>query len=127
MVLPVIGVLMIVYRHFSAKIYRVARSKLSQLNAKLNESLQGMNIIQAFRQERRMRKEFGDINQQYYLAERGSISLNSLLLRPAVYSVYLLALIIVLVFFGVSSIGGGLVKIGVLYAFVNYLDRFFER
>lgn len=124
-ILPIIVVLMIVYRHYSAKIYRVARRKLSQLNAKLNESLQGMNIIQALRQEGRMKKEFGDINQQYYMAERGSIKLNSLLLRPAVYSVYLLALVIVLCFFGVSSLWG-MVQIGVLYAFVNYLDRFFE-
>ena len=125
-ILPIIVLLMIVYRHYSAIIYRVARSKISGLNAKLNESLQGMNIIQALRQEKRMKKEFGAINEEYYQAERGSIKLNSLLLRPAVYSVYLLALVIVLVFFGVTSLGGGLVEIGVLYAFVNYLDRFFE-
>lgn len=124
-ILPMILALMLIYRHFSSRIFRVTRQKLSQLNAKLNESLQGMNIIQALRQEKRLRKEFGGINEQFYLAERKSIKFNSLLLRPAVYSVYLFALMIVLAFFGVQSIGG-VIQIGVLYAFVNYLDRFFE-
>lgn len=125
LITPLIIAQMAVYRHFSAKVYRTTRQKLSQLNAKLNECLQGMNIIQAMRQEKRLRREFGTINQEHYLAERGAIRLNSLLLRQAVYSVYLLALIIVLAIFGVRSIGG-VIEIGTLYAFVNYLDRFFE-
>jgi len=124
-IFPLIILLMVVYRRYSSRIYRRARKKISELNAKLNESLQGMNIIQAMRQEKRMKTEFGRINQELYMAERGSIKLNSLLLRPAVYSVYLLSVIIVLCFFGVTSIAG-VVQIGVLYAFLNYLDRFFE-
>ncbi|HET6872233.1 MAG TPA: ABC transporter ATP-binding protein [Sporolactobacillaceae bacterium] len=124
-ILPIILVLMWVYRKYSSTVFRVARQKLSQLNAKLNESLQGMNLIQDMRQEPRMREEFRTINKAHYLASFKRIKLNSLLLRPAVYSVYLIALILVLSFFGVQSFTGP-VEIGVLYAFVNYLDRFFD-
>ncbi len=124
-IIPVLIALMLVYRHFSSKIYRYSREKLSQLNAKLNESLQGMNMIQAMRQENRMRKEFGEINQKHNTSLMRNIRLNSLMLRPAVFSLYLLVLIIMLSFFGIKSFNNT-VEIGVIYAFVNYLDRFFE-
>lgn len=123
--MPFILALMWGYRKLSSRVYRLTRVKLSQMNAKLNESLQGMAMIQAMRQEKRMRREFGTINQEHKSAMLQNVRLNSLLLRSAVYSVYLLGLIMILSYFGVRSLGG-VVQIGVLYAFVNYLDRFFD-
>jgi ABC-type multidrug transport system, ATPase and permease components len=123
--MPFLFALMWIYGRLSAKVYRVTRVKLSQLNAKLNESLQGMAMIQAMRQQVRMRREFGKINDEHKAAMLHSVRLNSLMLRSAVYSVYLLGLIMILSFFGIQSIGG-VIQIGVLYAFVNYLDRFFN-
>lgn len=123
--IPIILGLMKAYRYFSSKIFHVSRSQLSKLNAKLNESLQGMNIIQAMRQEKRMRKEFGEINEGYFRSILKQIKINGLLVRPAVDFIYLMTLILVLSFFGYKSFDSP-VEIGVLYAFVNYLDRFFE-
>jgi ATP-binding cassette subfamily B multidrug efflux pump len=123
--LPIIFLLMQAYRSLSSKVYHLSREKLSQLNAKLNESLQGMNIIQAMRQEKRLRKEFGQVNQEHNAALLKNIKLNGLLLRPAVDLVALLALILVLSFFGIRSFQSP-IEIGVLYAFITYLDRFFE-
>lgn len=125
LLMPTIFLLVRVYGRLSSKVYRITRVKLSQLNAKLNESLQGMAMIQAMRQQSRMRREFDRINEAHKSAMLKSVRLNSLLLRSAVYSVYLVGLMIILGFFGVQSLGG-VVKIGVLYAFINYLDRFFD-
>nr|WP_283163366.1 ABC transporter transmembrane domain-containing protein [Sporolactobacillus mangiferae] len=125
LLMPFLLVLMWVYRKLSSKIYRVTRVKLSQLNAKLNESLQGMSMIQAMRQEKRLRNEFGHINSEHKMALLQSVRLNSLMLRSAVYSVYLIGLMMILSFFGIQSFDH-VVKIGVLYAFINYLDRFFD-
>lgn len=124
-VVPIILLLMKTYRHFSTKIFHLSRKKLSQLNTKLNESLQGMNIIQAMRQEKRLRKEFGKINNEHYEANIKNIKINSLLVRPAVDLLYFLTLVLILNFFGIKSFDSA-VEIGVLYAFLNYLDRFFE-
>ncbi|WP_442853973.1 ABC transporter ATP-binding protein [Bacillus sp. FJAT-18017] len=123
--LPVIFAVIILYRKYSSRYYLDMRERLSQLNAKLSESLQGMPIIQVFRQEKRLRKEFGDINERHYMAGMKNIKLDALLLRPAIDMIYILALILVLSYFGVASLEVS-VEIGVLYAFVNYLDRFFE-
>jgi len=124
-VMPFIMMIMVIYRKLSSKFYLDMRERLSQLNAKLSESLQGMSIIQVFRQEKRLRSEFGEINEKHYQAGMRNIKADGLLLRPAIDLVYILALIIVLSYFGISSFENP-VEIGVLYAFINYLDRFFE-
>ncbi|MDZ5473369.1 ABC transporter transmembrane domain-containing protein [Bacillus sp. 31A1R] len=124
-ILPVIFFIMQLYRKLSSRFYQDMRERLSQLNAKLSESLSGMGIIQVFRQEKRLRAEFGEINDKHYQAGMKNIKVDGLLLRPAIDLVYVAAIILVLSFFGITSFNNP-IEIGVLYAFVNYLDRFFE-
>ncbi len=125
-ILPFLFILMQIYRRLSSKFYAEMSEKLSQLNTKINESIQGMTIIQIFRQEQRLRKEFETINDEHQKAWLKSIKLDGLLLRPAVDLVSILALLLVLSYFGMTSINNNNVEIGVLYAFINYLNRFFE-
>ncbi|WP_409292454.1 ABC transporter ATP-binding protein [Peribacillus sp. SCS-37] len=124
-ILPIIFLVMAAYRQYSSVYYQDMRERLSQLNAKISESLQGMAIIQVFRQERRLRREFEDINEKHYSAGMKNIKVDGLLLRPALDLIYALTLIIVLSFFGITSLKSP-VEIGVIYVFVSYIDRFFE-
>ncbi|WP_075980825.1 ABC transporter ATP-binding protein [Bacillus massilinigeriensis] len=124
-IIPLLIFIMSIYRKYSTKFYQDMRERLSQLNAKLSESLSGMAMIQIFRQEKRMQEEFGIINENHYKAGMRNIKVDGLLLRPAIDLVYTIALIIVLTFFGITSFNSP-IEIGVLYAFINYLDRFFE-
>lgn len=123
--IPLILFVIRLYRKLSSRFYLDLRERLSQLNAKLSESLQGMSIIQVFRQEKRLRKEFEAINEQHYHAGMKNIKIDALLLRPAVDLISIIGLMIVLNYFGITSLETS-VKIGVIYAFVNYLERFFE-
>lgn len=125
LMLPILYYIIRTYRRLSTKFYHDMRERLSQLNAKLSESLQGMSIIQVFRQEQRLSEEFGEINDQHYQAGMRNIKVDGLLLRPAIDLVYIGALILVLSFFGITSLNNP-IEIGVLYAFINYVDRFFE-
>ncbi|MGG3561685.1 ABC transporter transmembrane domain-containing protein [Neobacillus rhizosphaerae] len=124
-IIPILLFVMNLYRKLSSRFYLDMRERLSQLNAKLSESLQGMSIIQVFRQEKRLRNEFGEINEKHYNAGMKNIKIDGLLLRPAIDLIYIFALILVLSYFGFSSFQHS-VEIGVIYAFINYLDRFFE-
>ncbi|WP_335871781.1 ABC transporter ATP-binding protein [Bacillus sp. 2205SS5-2] len=123
--LPIIFVIMKTYRKLSSVFYQDMRERLSQLNAKLSESIQGMSMIQALRQEKRLRSEFEKINEEHFSSGMKNIKLDGLLLRPAMRVVYVFALVLVLNFFGITSLTNT-IEIGVLYAFINYLDRFFE-
>lgn len=124
-ILPLLFLIMYIYRKYSSIFYQDLRERLSQLNAKLSESLQGMAIIQVFRQEKRLRSEFEEINEKHYMAGMRNIKIEGLLLRPAIDLVYVFALMVVLSFFGISSFDHP-VEIGVVFIFVSYLDRFFE-
>lgn len=125
LLLPVIFYIIKTYRRLSSRFYQEIREWLSQLNAKLNESLQGMSIIQIFQQEERMQKEFGAINEKHYQAGMKNIKIDGRLLRPAVDLVQIFSLVILISFFGIVSFQHP-IEIGVLFAFVTYLNRLFE-
>ncbi|MDM5155803.1 ABC transporter ATP-binding protein [Bacillus sp. DX1.1] len=123
--IPIMLTIMTVYRRKSSVFYLELRNQLSFLNAKLNESIQGMNIVQVFRQEKRMRKEFEEVNNKHYGAGRRTLKLDALFLRPATDLVHIMAIVLVLTLFGVDALNSP-VEVGVLYAFVNYIHRFFQ-
>ncbi len=125
-IIPMIGLIMWLYQRWSSPVFHAARQRLALLNAKLNESLQGMSIIQIMRQEPRMRREFGDINESYRQARYRNTQINGILLRPLTEAIYLFSIMLVLGFFGMGSLTHARVNIGVLYAFVSLLSRFFE-
>lgn len=123
--LPILLWIMYLYRKYSSVFYQDLRERLGQLNAKISESVQGMGMIQAFSQETRMQDEFNDINEKHWKAAKRNIKIDGLLLRPAIDLVYALALIMLLSYFGITSFSST-IEVGVIYAFVTYIDRFFE-
>ncbi|MBO1580970.1 ABC transporter ATP-binding protein [Bacillus sp. XF8] len=125
LLIPIMLTIMAMYRRKSSVFYLELRNQLSILNAKLNESIQGMNIVQVFRQEKRMRKEFEEVNDKHYGAGRRTLKLDALFLRPATDLVHIVAIALVLALFGIDALNSP-VEVGVLYAFVNYIHRFFQ-
>lgn len=125
LVFPLTMLIIIVYRKYSSQFYRARREKLSQLNAKIAESISGMSIVQQFNQEKRLIGEFEEINKDYYDVGMKNIKFNALLLGPAIDLIYSLAVVLILSFFGIQSFSGP-VAIGTIYAFITYFDRFLE-
>ncbi|MFD1864178.1 ABC transporter ATP-binding protein [Planococcus chinensis] len=123
--LPILVWIMYLYRKYSSIFYQDLRERLGQLNGKISESVQGMGMIQAFGQEARLQDEFNTINDKHWQAGKRNIKIDGLLLRPAIDLVYALALIMLLSYFGITSFSNT-VEVGVIYAFVTYIDRFFE-
>ena len=123
--LPIIMIILASYRKYSAFLFSKSRQRLSDLNSKLAESIEGMKIIQAFNQERRLNKEFNKINEEHYQYMLKTVKLDSLLLRPAISSISIFAVVMILGYFGVISFTTGITA-GVVFAFVQYMERFFE-
>lgn len=123
--LPVIIFILASYRKYSAVLFAKSRQKLSDLNTKLAESIEGMKIIQAFNQEKRLNSEFNRINDEHYQYMLKTVKLDSLLLRPAISSLAIFAVVMILGYFGIISFTTGITA-GVVLAFVQYMERFFE-
>lgn len=125
LLVPLIVLLVMTYRRNSSRYYSAIRSRLSDMNAMINEMIQNMSIVQAFRKEKQVEQEFAAVNGAYFQARLRENSLESLLLRPAVDLLWKLSLTGIIWYFGASSLRG-VVSFGVLYAFIDYMGRFFE-
>lgn len=123
--LPIIIIILALYRSYSAKYFSHARQLLSDLNAKLAESIEGMRIIQVFNQEKRLQNEFDVINNEHYEYTLRTVKVDGLLLRPAISMISIFAIVMILGYFGVLSFSES-VTAGVVFAFVQYMERFFE-
>ncbi|MDN6626202.1 MAG: ABC transporter ATP-binding protein/permease [Pisciglobus halotolerans] len=124
--LPLLFAMVIVYQRKSVLIYGRMRAALSRLNAKLNESISGISIIQKFNQETRMAEEFDVINQKYVEARRSMYSMNALLLQPAIKLIESVALVAILMIFGYQDFVINAVDVGIIYAFTSYARSFFQ-
>lgn len=123
---PVIFLTTYIYQRISSKIYRTIREALSTINTRINESLLGMGIIQQFNQEERMQQEFDKINDYYAMRRQKMININSFFLFPVVTLMYSLAEIFALAIFGVQTTHNVFVEAGVIYAFLTYVQNFFN-
>ena len=113
------------YQRYSSRVYRRMRERLSELNTKLSEAITGISVIQQFRQERRINDEFDHTNDAYFKTRQAMIRTNSLLLSPIINLFYALGTVMILGFFGVRGLND-YVAAGVVYAFITYLDNFYN-
>ena len=103
--------------------YREVRRRLARLNGFLQESLQGMALIQLFAREAHERREFGRLNAHYRRAVFGSTVFEaSLYASVEVLGSIALAL---LLWYGGQQIVAGALSFGALVAFIQYTNRFF--
>lgn len=123
--LPIIFILVNMYRKKAAPVVEKTRSLLSQINSKLAESIEGIRIIQAFRQEERLSDEFEVINQEHLAFASRSMALDSLFLRPALSLIKILAYAFLMTYFGLEW-SDAPVSAGLIYAFIQYANRLFD-
>ncbi|EFY03167.1 ABC transporter ATP-binding protein [Streptococcus dysgalactiae] len=123
--LPFIVVLVNLYRKKSVQVIDKTRSLLSDINSKLAESIEGIRIIQAFGQEDRLKDEFEVINQEHVRYANKSVALDSIFLRPAMSLLKLLAYAVLMAYFGFKGLNGAITA-GMMYAFIQYINRLFD-
>ncbi|AJK87470.1 ABC transporter ATP-binding protein [Lysinibacillus fusiformis] len=125
--IPIVYLWMILYRKFASKYNDVIRTKIADINAMINESIQGMTIIQAFRREQQMTKEFDDMNNEHYAYERKLLVLDSATSFNLVNTLRMIMFTVFIVYFGTQSYTATeVISAGTLYAFVDYLTKLFN-
>ena len=126
-VIPLIFGWMKLYKHFGTKYNTVIRETISKINGHINEMISGMPIIQAFQQEKNVKKEFESLNENLFNYERKLIRLSALTSYNLVSFLRNLTFVGFIWYFGSASIHPeSVLSIGLLYAFVDYITRLFE-
>lgn len=123
-IFPAVLVVMALYQIYSTPVVRQVRSYLADINDGFNEVINGMGVVQQFRQQQRFGERLSRASQSHYLARMKTLKLEGFLLRPLLSLFASLILCGLLVLFGFSAEGS--IGVGVLYAFINYLSRLNE-
>ena len=123
-VLPLLTVLLIIFRNKIRAVYRIVRKKVAAINSALSEDISGVKIIQLFNQYKRKKKEFAEINNEYYRYSVKQMKIYASF-RPMIHSLRRVAVAAVL-WYGGGQILQNVITLGVFMAFLSYLDRFFE-
>ena len=122
-----VPILALSLRYFNTRIrpiYRRVRDRLGDINAKLQDNLSGIRVIQAFAQEDRELERFSRESEQYYTARVEGIRYWSLFF-PAMRFVASLGTVVVLGVGGAMVVRGEL-TLGTLVAFLSYIASFYE-
>ncbi|GAA3713717.1 SmdB family multidrug efflux ABC transporter permease/ATP-binding protein [Oceanisphaera sediminis] len=120
----VVGVIYL-YQKLSGAAVADSRQLRSDINGTLGESISGMAVLQACGLQHNAAERFERLNRRYYRARMRTINIGAALLRPAIDLLSVLVLLGILRVFGWQQVNG-VVEVGVLYAFLNFMGRFTE-
>ena len=121
--MPLVIGLTVLCQKIARNIYRLYRTRLTDINTFLSEHLSGMKIIQIFGRQERKFEEFHDKNTKLYKAFYREMLMYAVF-RPLIYILSILSLMIVL-WFGSKNVFDEIILVGTLYIFSNYIRSFF--
>ena len=122
--MPLVIGLTVLCQKIARNIYRLYRTRLTDINTFLSEHLSGMKIIQIFGRQERKFEEFHDKNAKLYKAFYREMLMYAVF-RPLIYILSILSLMIVL-WFGSRNVFDEIISVGTLYIFSNYIRSFFD-
>jgi ABC-type multidrug transport system fused ATPase/permease subunit len=114
----------LIFRAKSARAYAQVRNKIGDVSAHLQESISGIRVLKAFRREQSDYERLDVANAAYRDVNMRTV-VQSGLYFPFVEFISAAAVVIVL-WYGGTLIGGNTLQIGVLVAFIGYLNSFFD-
>ncbi len=121
---PLLAIGSVVFRYYATVAYRLVREKIANVTAYLQETLSGVRIVRAFGQERGHERRFAELNEEHRAANMTTVNLNAAYF-PGVELLSAIGTAAILLYGGYQAIDGN-VTIGVLVAFVGYLQSFFD-
>jgi ATP-binding cassette, subfamily B, multidrug efflux pump len=121
--IPPMAIAINYFRVKARQTYRQIRERIARINAYLGEAISGMAVIQLFAREGRSYREFEELNADhrdaYHLSNLYEASLYSMVEAAGSVSIGLL------LWYGGGEVLHGIIGIGTLVAFKEYLHRFF--
>lgn len=122
--IPLIILASLLYKKIARDAFRLVRTRIAKINSTLNENISGMKIIHIFKREQEQFEKFDDINKSHYDANLKELKAAAIF-RPSMDFIYSFSLTLLL-WFGGRDVLSGALEFGVLYAFIDYIRRFFQ-
>jgi ABC-type multidrug transport system fused ATPase/permease subunit len=121
---PLLAVGSVIFRIVAADAYSRTRVTIANITASLQESLSGVRVVRSFGQEPRHVREMEELNEENRQANLKTVYLNASYF-PAVELLSAIGTAGILLYGGYRALEGD-VSIGIVVAFVGYLQAFFD-
>jgi ATP-binding cassette, subfamily B, multidrug efflux pump len=122
-IIPVIFFMLYLFQKYAREAYGKVRLTLAKVNSFLSESISGISLIQVFNQEEKFKDDFGKINRDYYKANLYQLLIFSIF-RPLI-DILSYVTLGTIIYFGGKGVLRGEFSIGVLIAFIFYIQMLF--
>ena len=123
-VLPILIVIMVVWQRYAKLAFIQVRLRISIVNAAFNENISGVRVVQSLNRQSRNLEIFDEKNDSHKKANLTAASYAAGLL-PGVDILTAIGICLA-IFFGAGMVNDNSLEIGVLVAFVMYVQRFFD-
>lgn len=121
---PLLAIATAIFRAKVRVSYRRVRSRLARINGFLQEHLQGLDVLKIFNAEQKETRGFDRANESHYQAHVQNIFYYAVFF-PVVEVIGALAIALIL-WYGGGGILAGAVTFGVVVAFIQYAERFYQ-
>ncbi len=119
--LPILAIIVALVMRFAVPLFKSIQKKTDRINLIFRESLTGVRVIRAFRQEKRERNRFRQANEDYTMTGIKAFTLVSFLLPVVTLILSLTNVSIIL--FGSHLIAQMTMQVGNLIAFMTYATQ----
>ncbi|MFP6655192.1 MAG: ABC transporter ATP-binding protein [Myxococcota bacterium] len=117
-IVPVLAVAAGIFRLKVREAFRSVRVKIARINTHIQETVTGMKVVQLFNREQRNLDDFDKMNADHRDAWHQSIKYDALLFATIEVATGLTMAVII-------AIGTGVAEAGIIYVFIDYMQRFF--
>jgi len=126
-IVPIIMIWVYLYRKASTKHNNIKRERNSDINAMINESINGMQIIQAFNREETVLEDFSKINDEFYDSSMKVVKINALTNHNLIETLRsILLMILVVVFASIFLDTKTALTVGSMYLIIDYSTKFMD-
>lgn len=127
LLIPLFVIWALVYQKFAVPFTTKIRSLVSDINGTINETIQGMPIVQAYQQEENIEKEFTEVNEEWFKYSNKFTLLDSFGSFSFVEIIQNITLFLLIWYFGNAFLSDTLgITVGLLYVYGDYLTRLFS-
>jgi ATP-binding cassette subfamily B protein len=121
---PLLAIGSVIFRIVSAGAYRLTREKIANITAYLQETLSGVRVVRSFGREDRHLERMSELNEENRVANMRTVYLNASYF-PAVELLSAIGTAAIILYGGYQALNGE-VEIGIVVAFIGYLQLFFD-
>ena len=117
-IVPVLAIAAGIFRLKVREAFRSVRVKIARINTHIQETVTGMKVVQLFNREQRNLSDFDQMNAEHRDAWHQSIKYDALLFATIEIATGITMAVII-------AIGTGIAEAGIIYVFIDYMQRFF--